>query len=243
MHWYWSSSGTRFADVVTPLLQSMRIRQASPNGIIFSLLACSLLLHLLYACWHGACGPFLQRWQLGVRAPTRQEQQQISEAINMLSSRTSFPILRPRRWATAEGLGLSMRWIGYTLVVDRELFGHRYFLPLLACELYACNSELRAARRLYEMLPPIKTSLSLMGGFAFGIGHVLLYWWWMQYWRKQVHNADNFAVALGQGYALIQVLEELFVKLDVATKGGRKLRQTPYVSQRIDRLRQSLGII
>src|SRR5437660_1241761 len=84
MHWYWSSSGTRFADVAAPLLQSMGVRQASPNGVILSLLACSLLLHLLYACWHSVCGPFLQRWRLGVRAPTRQEQQKISEAMNLL---------------------------------------------------------------------------------------------------------------------------------------------------------------
>jgi len=60
----------------------------------------------------------------------------------------------------------------------------------------------------------------------------------MQYWRDRVYAADEYAARLGQRYQLIRALDDLKWTMDggTATRGGRWLRETPYIESRIDRL-------
>jgi Zn-dependent protease with chaperone function len=143
-------------------------------------------------------------------------------------------------WRVADGMGLQSRWIGYVLVLDRELVHHQYLAPILAHELGHANSEDRLAHRLYAMLPRVKAIACLFGGLAFGIGHVLLFPLWAWYWRSRIYAADSFAVQCGQGHALVKALNGLYLKLDTTTRYGRMFRPVPYVEQRIDHLKHLL---
>jgi Zn-dependent protease with chaperone function len=133
-----------------------------------------------------------------------------------------------------------MRWLGYWLIIDRELLSHRYFTALLAVQLAHANSEDRLAHRLYEMLPHPALVGGVMCGFPFSVGHVLLYPFWMWYWRTREFAADAFAVEMGQGYTLVRALEEIYLRVDPPTRGGRLLKPTPYVAERIDRIQRLL---
>ena len=64
----------------------------------------------------------------------------------------------------------------------------------------------------------------------------------MWYWRERVYSADAFAVSLGQGQALIRALDEIYLKLDQATRGGRWLKPVPYMEHRIHRIERSLAL-
>lgn len=246
MQWYW---GTPWLGGQVSLDQFIcnvfntypRFQSVTSGSIFLGVLCVYLLIHVAYAVWYGILGPLVVRWKSGIRPPSFREQEHMRDALVALSL-TGCLVHMPKRWGIAEGLGLQTRWVGYMLVVDRELINHRYFLPLLANALYACNSEIRTAQRFYEMLPRVEAVLGVIGGFPFAIGHALLYWWWMQYWHQSVFDADRYACDLGQGFALVQALDELYLRLDQATPGGRKLRKMPYIEERIDRLRRYLGI-
>jgi hypothetical protein len=243
LRWYWGVAWLGGEESLAQLVSDVLMRwKAAPAGIILSVFGLYLLIHVAYAVWFGIFGPCVTRWQLGVRPPSYREQERMRDALRMLASGTGRSVLTPRSWGIAEGLGMQMRWIGYVLVVDRELINHHYFFPLLAHELYACNSEVRTAQRLYEMLPKVQAVLGVFGGFPFALGHALFYPWWMRYWHQSVFDADGYACDLGQGYALVQALDEWYLRLDQATPGGRKLRKTPYIEERINRLRGRLGI-
>jgi Zn-dependent protease with chaperone function len=60
----------------------------------------------------------------------------------------------------------------------------------------------------------------------------------MRYWRDRVFAGDEYAARLGQGRALKRALDDLRWVLDGgrATRGGRLLRETPYIEERVDRL-------
>jgi hypothetical protein len=243
LRWYWGVAWLGGKESLAQLVSDvLMIWKVTPAGIILFVLGLYLLIHVAYAVWSGVLGPLMIRWKLGVRAPSHREQERMRDALRVLTGGTNRSVLIPRNWGIAEGQGMQMRWIGYMLVIDRELINHRYFFPLLAHELYACNSEIRMARRLYEMLPKVQVTLGTFGGFPFAIGNALLYVFWMRYWHQCIFDADEYACNLGQGYALTQALDELYLKLDQATPGGRKLKKTPYIEERIDRLRGRLGI-
>ena len=60
----------------------------------------------------------------------------------------------------------------------------------------------------------------------------------MQYWRSRAYAADEYAARLGQRRQLVRALDELKWAFEgsTATRGGRWLRDTPYIESRIDRL-------
>lgn len=213
----------------------------TPAGVLAAFVAVFIAVHVIYAFWCGLLSPFLDRWRLGARKPTSSEREQFGQALVLLNRGMAASLTGPYKWLVADGMGLQMRWIGYVLVIDRELFGHRFFVPLLAVELGHANSEDRLARRLYAMIPSTQAIMLLMFGLPVAVGHIITYPLWAAYWRGRIYAADSYAaLRLGQGYQLIQALENVYLKTDQATRGGRFLRPVPYVAQRIDRIRAML---
>lgn len=211
----------------------------TPGGVVTFFLVLFLFLHLVYAIRFALLDPVLKRRRLGARRPSEREQEQFRKVYQALARTVSgFPVARPRRYLVVDGLGLQMRYIGYVLVIDRELLWHRHFPALLAVELGHANSEDRLARRLYQTLPFPRALFGIAGGLPFGIGHVVLFPLWAWYWKERIYAADAFAVECGQGHALIRGLDEIYLKLDRATKWGRWMKPVPYVEERIDRIRR-----
>jgi hypothetical protein len=196
-------------------------------------------IHVILAVWNGLLHPFFQRWNQGVRHPIAREREQFEAAFAAIS-RGYQQITRPRQWLVHDGSGLDMRWHGYILIIDRELLKHRYFAPLLAVQLGHANSEDRLAHRLYEMLPPTAGVVAILVGWPFALGHVLTFPFWMWYWKERIYAADAFAVQHGQGPALIRALDQIYLRADMATRGGRLLKPVPYIAQRIDRIQRLL---
>ena len=197
-------------------------------------------IHVVAACWNGLLRPFFQRWNQGVRFPIGRERQRFEATCAVIARNSPEPIARPHKWLVHDGGGLDMRWHGYRLIIDRELLTHRYFAPLLAVQLAHANSEDRLARRLYAMLPPVGVICGALVGWPFALGHVLTFPAWMWYWKERVYAADAFAVEHGQGPALVQALDRLYLRADTATRGGRFLKPAPYIAQRIGRIQQLL---
>ncbi|MGH2478106.1 MAG: hypothetical protein ACRDHW_00405 [Ktedonobacteraceae bacterium] len=195
-------------------------------------------MHVIYAVVYGLIEPFIKRLRMGVRKPSDREFDAFNKAFAQIASASGEQIRPPRVWKSADGLGLQTRWAGYVLIIDRKLFTHRFFAPLLAHELGNSNSEDRLARRFYAMLPWPRAVVGTLGGFPFGIGHVLLYPAWQWLWRQRIYAADAFAVRAGQGPALERALETLYLNADRTTRWGREWKPVPYVEQRIDRLQK-----
>ena len=205
-------------------------------SIITFLIWVFIALHAVNALWFGFIEPMVRLRKLGARKASGRERDAFEKAFQQLALSSSELINPPRTWRTADGLGLQTRWIGNTLIIDRKLYAHRYFTPLLAHELGNSNSEDRIAHRLYAMLPRIQSVVGTLGGFPLGIGHVLLYPAWLWYWRQRIFAADSFAAKIGQGPALERALDTLYLNMDRATQWGRFWKPVPYVEQRIDRL-------
>jgi Zn-dependent protease with chaperone function len=240
--WFWGTDwqfwdGQPSLAVFFASLTNGRIQSGS---IVLFWLWMFFILHIVRVVY-SLYGPFLERWKLGARRPSRREQERFN-TVYLSLTREVGRIRKPRCWRVADGLGIQAYWIGYVLVIDRELLHHRYFVPILAHHLGHVKSEERIARRLYAMLPPPLTFAGLFVGLPFAIGLLVLYPVWMWYWRERVYAADRYVVELGQGHALLVVLKELYLKLDQVTKGGRMLKPFPYVEQRIDRIEQFLGV-
>lgn len=209
----------------------------TPNGVLVVFMWLFVLAHVVNAVWFGFLEPSLRLRKLGARRPSAREREAFDRAVEQLSRAYGRPISTPRVYRSVDGLNLQTRWIGNVLLIDRKLYTHRNFLPLLAHELGNTNSEDRIAHRLYAMLPRPAAVVGTLGGFPFGIGHVLLYPAWLWYWRRRVYAADSFAYDAGQGIALEQVLDRFYIHLDRPTAWGREWQRTPYVEQRIDHLR------
>jgi hypothetical protein len=210
----------------------------TPLGVTLFFFSIFVGLHIVLAVWNGLLHPFFQRWNQGVRHPIAREREQFEAAFAMLSRNSYEPISRPRQWLVADGGGLDMRWHGYKLIIDRELLNHRYFPALLAVQLGHANSEDRLAHRLYAMLPPTAGIVGTVVGWPFSLGHVLTYPFWAWYWKERIYAADAFAVECGQGPALLRALDQLYLRADMATRGGRLLKPVPYIAQRIDRIQR-----
>lgn len=252
LHWFWgtawyhgdeSTSATiaRLANDAYALGTGGNLEHVSqrwtPEGVLTFLIWLFVGGHVVYALWFGLFAPKLQRWRLGARKPSQREREVFDKAYAQLDG----PLMsRPRVWKVADGVGLQSRWIGYVLVVDRELIHHRYFPAVLAHELGHVNAEDRLAHRLSAMLPQPRAIVCLIGGFAFGIGHILLFPLWVWYWRSRIYAADAYAVRCGQGHALVKALHELYLKLDTTTRYGRIFKPVPYIEQRINRLQPLL---
>lgn len=258
LRWYWGtawfarneSSQQSMADVIVGFGSIIRLVNGqfqttslhwTVGGVLLVLMCVYVGLHVVYALWAGLMRPWTQRWRLGARPPSRREREQFEAAFAALARHASRRVSRPGRWRVTDGLGLQMRWVGSVLVIDRQLLGHRHFPPLLAHQLGHVNSEDRLAHRLYDLLPPTSASIGALGGFPLALGHMLLFPFWMWYWRERMFAADAFAVQLGQGHALIRALDEVYLPLDQTTMGGRVLKPVPYVEQRIDRVQRLMA--
>ncbi len=245
--WYaWDAPGSEsMADELVSLGQTLSSARsgaqmvsvhATSAGVVGVVFALFVGLHVLHAIWNGLLRPARKRWSLGVRPPTHRENKRFETAYATIARNAVELVGRPRKWLVVDGPGLDMRWHGYILVIDRELLWHRCFVPLLAHQLGHANSEDRLGHRLYEMLPPTSLMVGAVCGWPFSFGHVLTYPFWMWYWRTRVYAADAFAVEVGQGYNLARALSEVYLRVDIATPGGRLLKPMPFVAQRIDRI-------
>ncbi len=208
------------------------------------LIAVYVAAHVLFLLWRGTV-PIRERLKLGVRAqPSGREVQRFEQVFAALeraqmTTPEAPPLKRPFSWKVRDDdQGMHMRWIGLVLVIDRGLLMSRHFPPLLAHELAHCNSFDLLTRSLFTLLPPLRWSLFTLVGLPLACGPLLLRPAWMSYWRDRVFAADEYAARLGQRHALKRALDDLRWVLDGgrATRGGRWLRETPYIEERIDRL-------
>lgn len=203
-----------------------------------------LALHLL-ALVRGLIAPYRERRTLGVRGqPSGREIRRFEQGYaNLQRTQVATPhapaIKLPRMWRVRdEDQGMQMRFIGLVLVIDRGLLYSRHFPALLAHELALANSFDLFTRSMYAIYPPYRWSALTLIGLPCACGSILFHPCWMKYWRDRVFAADEYATLIGQRYALKRTLDELSWVLDGgrATKGGRWLRETPYIEERIDRL-------
>jgi hypothetical protein len=214
------------------------------EGLAHCLIAVYVAAHVLFLV-RGITAPGRERHKLGVRLkPSGREIQRFEQVFAALGRAQATapdapPLKRPYFWKVRDDdQGMQMRWIGLVLVIDRGLLMSRHFPPLLAHELARVNSFDLLTRSLYAILPPFRWSLFALLGLPLACGPILLHPAWMKYWRDRVFAADEYAARLGQRHALKRALDDLRWALDGgrATKGGRWLRETPYIEERIDRL-------
>ncbi len=207
-------------------------------------IAVYVALHVL-ALARGVSAAHRVRRRLGVRRrPSGRETRRFEQVYEGLARAQAAapdapPIRRPRLWRVYDDdQGMQMRFIGFVLVIDRGLLYSRHFPALLAHELAHVNSPDLLTRGVYALFPPFRWSVFTLVGLPLACGPIALHLAWMKYWRERVFAADEYAARLGQGYALKRALDELRWALDGgrATTGGRWLRETPYIEERIDRL-------
>ena len=203
-----------------------------------------LALHLL-GLTRGLVAPSRERHKLGVRRqPSGREivrfEQVYAGLLRAQAATPGAPIIkRPRMWRVRdEDQGMQMHWIGFVLVIDRGLLYSRHFPALLSHELAHSNSSDLFTRTMYAIFPPFRWSVLTLIGLPCACGSIIWFPWWMKYWRDPIFAADGYAALIGQRYALKRALDELRWALDggKATRGGRWLRETPYIEERIDRL-------
>ena len=214
------------------------------DGLARILIAVYVAAHVFFLV-RGVIAPIWERHKLGVRSmPSGREVQRFEQVFAALGRTQAAtpdapPLKRPYNWRVHDDdQGMQMRWIGLTLVIDRGLLMSRHFPPLLAHELAHVNSFDLLTRSLYRILPPLRWGLFTLLGLPLACGPIVLHPVWMKYWRDRVFAADEYAARLGQRHALKRALDDLRWVLDGgrATRGGRWLRETPYIEERIDRL-------
>ena len=201
------------------------------------------LLHAL-ALVRGLSQPARERLRLGVRMqPSVRETERFERAFEQLArtrlNQAGAPALRkPRMWAVLDGRGMQIRWIGWVLVIDQGLLESKHFPALLASQLAHSHSFDLLTRTLFAISPPFRWAVLTLVGLPNACGKILLYPLWMQYWRSRAYAADEYAARLGQRRQLVRALDELKWAFEgsTATRGGRWLRDTPYIESRIDRL-------
>ncbi len=211
--------------------------------IALSVIAIYTALHVL-ALVRGLVAPYRERHRLGVRGqPSGREIRRFEQVCASLLRAQAIPdaptIKRPWVWRVRDDdQGMQMRWIGFVLVIDRGLLYSKHFPALLAHELAHTNSFDLFTRSMYAIFPPFRWSVLTLVGLPCACGPILFHPWWMKYWRDRVFAADEYAARIGQRFALKRALDELRWVLDGgrATRGGRWLRETPYIEERIDRL-------
>lgn len=203
-----------------------------------------LALHLI-GLVRGLVAPARERRNLGIRPqPSGRENFRFEQVCaSLLRAQAATPdaptIKRPWAWRVRdEDQGMQIRWIGFVLVIDQGLLYSRHFPALLAHELAHANSLDLFTRAMYAIFPPYHWSVLTLIGLPCACGSTLFHPWWMKYWRDRIFAADEYAALIGQRYALKRALDELRWVLDGgrATRGGRWLRETPYIEERIDRL-------
>jgi hypothetical protein len=200
-------------------------------------------LHVLAAI-RGSSQPARERTKLGVRMQaSAREIDRFEHAFaqllrGRLPNQDAPPIKKPRFWKVRDGRGMQIRWIGWVLVIDEGLLACKHFPALLAHALARTSSLDRFTRTLFDLFPPFRWAVLTLVGLPNTCGKILFYPVWMQYWRDRVYTADEYAARLGQRYQLMRALDDLKWTMDggTATRGGRWLREMPYIESRIDRL-------
>lgn len=202
-----------------------------------------MLFHAL-ALIRGLSQPARERLKLGVRMQTSvRETERFERAFEQLvRTRINTPgapaLRKPSFWAVRDGRGMQIRWIGWVLVIDQGLLESKHFPALLASQLAQAHSFDLLTRTLFTIFPPSRWAILTLVGLPNACGKILLYPLWMKYWCSRVYAADEYAARLGQRHQLIRALDELKWAYEgsVATRGGRWLREAPYIESRIDRL-------
>ena len=214
------------------------------DGLARIFIVIYLVFHVL-ALVRGVTAPVRERHKLGIRLrPSSREVQRFERVFSALQRTQAMtpdapPLIRPYSWKVRDDdQEMQMRWIGLVLVIDRGLLMSNHFPPLLAHGLAHVNSYDLLTRSLYAILPPFRWGLFTLLGLPLACGPILLHPVWMEYWRDRVFAADEYAARIGQHQALKRALDDLRWVLDGgrATRGGRWLRETPYIEERIDRL-------
>ena len=237
----WNSLVTGLSHTYAPNRHPALLTQ---DGLARVLVVVYVTFHVL-ALVRGVTAPVRERHRLGVRLrPSSREVQRFEQVFTALqqaqATTPGAPKLKaPRFWKVRDDdQGMQMHWIGLVLVIDRGLLMGRHFPPLLAHELARANSFDLFTRGLYAILPPFRWSILTLLGLPLACGRILLYPVWMRYWRDRVFAGDEYAARIGQQHTLKRALDDLRWVLDGgrATRGGRWLRETPYIEERIDRL-------
>ena len=244
--------GEAVVQVVNALIGSVT-REYAPHrhpflltqdGLARFLIAVYIGAHVLFLA-RGLVAAVRERHKLGVRQrPSGREVQRFEQVFAVLGRARAAtpdapPLRRPHSWKVRDAdQGMQSRWIGLALVTDKGLLMSRHFPPLLAHELAHASSFDLLTRSLCAVLPPLRWSLFALLGVPLACGPLLLHPVWMKYWRGRVFAADEYAARLGQRHALKRALDDLRWALDGgrATQGGRWLRESPYIEERIDRL-------
>ena len=237
----WNSLVTSLYQTYAPHRHPILLTQ---DGLARMFIVIYVAFHVL-ALARGIIAPVRERHKLGVRLrPSGREVQRFEQVFAALKRAQATtpgapPLKAPRFWRIRDDdQGMQMRWIGLVLVVDRGLLMSRHFPPLLAHELARINSFDLFTRSLYSIFPPFRWSILTLLGLPLACGPVVLHLVWLKYWRERVFAGDEYAARIGQSHALKRALDDLRWVLDGGrtTKGGRWLRETPYIEERIDRL-------
>lgn len=237
----WNSLVTGLYHTYAPSRHPILLTQ---DGLGRIFIVIYLAFHVL-ALARGLTAPVRERHNLGVRLrPSSREIQHFEQVFTALQRAQATtpgapPLKAPRFWKVRDAdQGMQMRWIGLVLVIDRGLLMSRHFPPLLAHELARASSFDLFTRSLYTIFPPFRWSILTLLGLPLACGPILLHPVWMRYWRERVFAGDEYAARIGQQQALKRTLDDLRWVLDGgrATRGGRWLRETPYIEERIDRL-------
>ncbi len=205
---------------------------------------------IVYAAFHvlaiarGLAFPGRERLRLGVRMqPSIREVERFDRAFAQLArGRLTIPeapqLKKPRWWAVRDGHGLQIRWVGWVLVIDRDLLVSKHFPALFAHQLGHSHSFDLLTRTLWNIFPSLRWAPLTFFGLPNACGRILFYPFWMKYWRDRVFACDEYAARLGQRHQLIRALDTLNWTMEghTATPGGRWFHETPYLESRIDRL-------
>ena len=232
-----------FADVLTgwsiPANTIALIVAFAPLAVSLLSLLCPPLIAPIDGHW----------WEMstGGRPPEQDEVEAFDEAFNELQQ--ADPGLRaPRHWFVAEEPGYNAAAYASSMRVDRGLLESGYAAAVIAHEmghLRSSDAHLTSALNLL-LLKPMSTpemwplwSLPFRGLVWLASGQAVVWFTdnaWEMYWRSREFAADEYAVRLGQGYALAQSLRH-DLPYERAIHRMRFSRAThPYTKPRIARL-------
>ena len=197
----------------------------------------------------GFPGSTVPRWSLGARRPTQEEAERLDGAMDLLAERGA---VRPRIFVVDSPMRNAFV-TGRIVYVQTSTIHDPYLRATLAHELGHANSldgriNLALARLTFpgfqnlicwlEMkdlfVAPVLARM-IAGGWADRMWPLSALWNW--YWRYGEYRADAYAVELGEGTSLAELLEAYARPIDSASPFWRD-RSHPFAAQRIDRLRR-----
>jgi Zn-dependent protease with chaperone function len=207
-------------------------------------LAGNIVLHIMAAIG-SIRSTFKKRVKMG--NPGMRELQIVERALRQLVTASPSGSLEPMQqfdWPLtfdyAPGHGMTIRFVGYRLVIDEGLLKSSSLKALLAHELGHWNSTDVALREMLSCLPPAFLVLGAIAGLPIGLGSCVTFFFWPWYWRQREYAADLFAARVGQAPDLIRALERFIHPTE--KQKNLFFREYPYVAERIDRLMRLSGM-